>query len=131
MRGPVCCKTGRREMKDLHAGFAAARWPRPASAAQVTIELERWREAATALDDPKTRAFAQALPESGEGAAILAALFGNSPYLSHCVLDNPAFAVDLLRRGPDAAIADVFSGLRAKFGGAVDEAALMSGLRCA
>src|SRR3954469_10154850 len=103
MRGPVCCKTGRREMKDLYAGFAAARWPRPAAPAQVAIELERWREAAAGLDEPESRAFAEALAGSREGQAILAALFGNSPYLTRCVLDDPAFAVALLRHGPDAA----------------------------
>src|SRR4051794_5113899 len=107
----------RREMKELYGGFAAARWPRPADPAQADIEVQRWGEAASAIEIAKVRRFAEKLPDDDAGRALLAAVFGNSPYLTHIMLDDPDFAVDLLRRGPDALLADTFAALRKDFSG--------------
>ena len=116
-------------MKDLYAGFAAAKWPKPADPGLVEVRLEQWREAAESLADRGARAFLRRLGEAATGRALLAAIFGSSPYLSTSLIDDPEFAALLLRRGPDAASAGVLDGWRAELGGEIDEAGLMSGLR--
>lgn len=115
-------------MKDLHPGFGSARWPEPADRGQVEIQEARWREAAASVDDPSARRFAERLVATDAGRAILGAVFGNSPYLAHTMIDEPKFAVDLLRRGPDVT-ANILAALAARFSGDVEEAELMAGLR--
>ncbi len=115
-------------MKELHPGFASARWPRPANPAQVTIETERWLGAAAELD-AADRGFAEEVSRSPAGGALLAAIFGSSSYLTHSLVEDIGFAIDLLRRGPDKAVADVFAQARRELGQPTSEAALMKGLR--
>jgi len=115
-------------MKELHAGFASARWPRPADPVQAATGLERWQEAAGELAGAGKK-FAEGLAKDRQGKALLAALFGNSPYLTLALIDDIDFAVALLRRGPDAALADILGDARREFGDPTDEAALMAGLR--
>jgi len=115
-------------MKELHSGFARARWPRPADPAQAAAELERWIEESGELPAAE-RSFTQALPRDKQGKALLTALFGNSPYLTLALIDDIGFAVELLRRGPEAALEDVLGNARRDFSGPIDEASLMAGLR--
>ncbi len=117
-------------MTDLHPGFASARWPQPAEAAQVEIELGRWREAVAALDDAAARSFGESLPTTAAGQKALAAVFGNSPYLTHSMIEDPGFAIDLLRRGPDVTD-QLLHDLPEHLGGDVEETELMAGLRVA
>ncbi|HEX2113356.1 MAG TPA: glutamine-synthetase adenylyltransferase, partial [Alphaproteobacteria bacterium] len=95
----------------LHTGFAAARWPLPADPARVEREHERFaaasRDAAAEL-----AGFADALAKDAAGASLLAAIFGNSPYLGEILTQDVAFARDLLIRGPDAAITALLDELR-------------------
>ena len=115
-------------MKELHVGFARARWPRPADPAQAATELERWAE--TARDLPQAeRRFAEALSQEVQGKVLLAALFGNSPYLTLLLLDDIHFAVSLLRYGPEAVLDEVLGAARQGFNGPLDETSLMAGLR--
>jgi len=115
-------------MKELHSGFSAARWPRPADPAQAAIELERWTEAATELEG-RDRGFAEALARDSGGKSLLEAIFGNSPYLTRGLIEDCGFAVDLLRRGPTAVFADLLGTAAQEFGQPTDEPALMAGLR--
>ncbi|MBI3709150.1 MAG: bifunctional [glutamine synthetase] adenylyltransferase/[glutamine synthetase]-adenylyl-L-tyrosine phosphorylase [Proteobacteria bacterium] len=116
-------------MKDLHPGFAIAAWPRPSHTTAVANETERWLAAVTELADKTAAGFARRLAKAAAGRALLGAVFGNSPYLSELLLADPAFTVDLLRRGPDIAFVDAIADLRTRFGGPTDLAALMTGLR--
>jgi glutamate-ammonia-ligase adenylyltransferase len=117
-------------MTDLHPGFASARWPKAADGAQAEHRSARWREAVDELEDASARRFGQALMAAPEGRAMLDAVFGNSPYLADSLIDDPAFAVELLRRGPEIAN-DVLTALPPSLGGEVEEAGLMAGLRAA
>ena len=109
-------------MKELHSGFAAARWPRPADPGQAANELERWAEAAADLEG-KERRFAESLAKSPPGKALLEAIFGNSPYLTHGLIEDIGFTVDLLRRGPNAMFAELLLTAERELGPPVDEAA--------
>ncbi|MBI3453540.1 MAG: bifunctional [glutamine synthetase] adenylyltransferase/[glutamine synthetase]-adenylyl-L-tyrosine phosphorylase, partial [Rhodospirillales bacterium] len=118
-------------MKDLHRGFASASWPLPADSARAERELDDWSETTAEIDDRSRKAFARRLATTKAGKRLLAAIFGNSPFLAHCLTRDPGFAVDLLRDGPDAAFTQTMRDIGAHFGGPTDTPALMTGLRVA
>ena len=41
------------------------------------------------------RSFAASMAKDAKGRALLTAVFGNSPYLTHSLIDDPEFAVTL------------------------------------
>ena len=67
----------------------------------------RWRERAAEIDDRELAGFMRALAEESGGAELLAALFGNSPFLTMCCLKEPQFLRRFLALGPDATFAEV------------------------
>jgi len=73
----------------------APKLPRPHHAGQLKVRNERWLERLRDLGH-------------GDGDrppdALLAALFGNSPYLSEIALSEPKFLADLWREGADATV---------------------------
>ena len=103
-------------MSILFPGFADAAWPAPSDPGAVTRERETLDGELAALDGAAGH-LAQ-IATTAAGAAALAALFGNSPFLTHCVQRDPVFAGDLLRDGPDAAMAAIFAGLDTAAGAA-------------
>ena len=96
---------------------AAVRPPRPADEAALALCWERWRENAAFSEDDDLIAFAEACHDDPAANALLAALFGNSRYLGHCLTADLGFARLLIEQGPDAAcaaaraLADDTSGL--------------------
>src|SRR5262249_47459699 len=67
------------------------------------------------------------------GRRLLDALFGNSPFLSHCCLHEAQLVRDLLQRGPDATFAELIERLNrhSDSGPGEERAALMAELRIA
>ncbi len=63
----------------------------------------RWREAADETEDGVLRAFMLAAPDDPAVLRFLSSVFANSPYLSHGLISDPAFARLVLEEGPDAA----------------------------
>src|ERR1700741_5225811 len=102
-----------RETTDLYAGFAAAAWPPAADRGRAKIQAERWIDAIDGLDDPGLRKRGRAVSGTPAGRTVLDAVFGNSPYLGDSMVDDPVFALDLLRRGPDQVLAGLIADLRA------------------
>ena len=76
--------------------------PRPASSAAVDLAFERWEEAADEAA-PETGRRARALAADPAARSVLAAVFGNSPFLTQCAIRDIAFACDLLADGVQAA----------------------------
>ena len=70
--------------------------------------IERWHAAA---DRAGIATFATALAGDDRGARLLAAIFGNSPFLGHCVIQDAGFFQRLIEAGPaiclDAVAADL------------------------
>ena len=118
-------------MNDLFPQFAAADWP--AGADQQCVARERERFLAAARDENSDIAgFAEALTASRAGARLLEAIFGNSPYLSGCLTQDPGFAATVLRDGPDATFTGLRDALvRARTDPTGDTRSLMSTLRMA
>ena len=79
--------------------------PQPADAAALALCWERWRESAARSEDADLIAFAAACQDDPAASALLGALFGNSRYLSHCLIADQGFARLLIESGPEAACA--------------------------
>ncbi|MDE0385308.1 MAG: glutamine-synthetase adenylyltransferase, partial [Defluviicoccus sp.] len=76
--------------------------PPPANPAAAELAFERWEEAA-AEAAPETARRARELAADPAARSVLSAVFGNSPFLTHCAIRDIAFACDLLADGVQAA----------------------------
>jgi glutamate-ammonia-ligase adenylyltransferase len=95
-------------------------WPRPADPAAAQRLIERFAELGAA-----ERRFAN----TPQGAALLAALGGNAPYLADLALREPAALISAIKSGPDANLKTLLAGLSLPARGG--RAALMRALRLA
>ena len=90
-------------MSKLHPSFRSDPLPAAADADQARRGIERWQDALAAKADPEDRQMADRLCADERCAALLAAIFGNSPFLTLMAELEPAFLVRLLVSGADAA----------------------------
>lgn len=107
-------------------------FPQPFDAGRCATGLERWQDDAArrAEDDPDLSAFMLSCLQDGTPAlALLEACFGNSPFLTACLLREPAFVRTVLETGPDATRAALFSDLTATLFPERKLDVLMRGLR--
>ena len=93
--------------------------------------FERWAELADEQEDQDLAQFMRALPGDFKANALLARVFGNSPFLSLCTLNEPAFLRRLLEVGPDQAFAELTDRLAQDAWAETDMAKLMALLRLA
>ena len=109
--------------------------PLVADAVAARVGLERFADAVVALGAlSATGAEARILAGTPEVPRLLASLFGNSPFLTNCVLRDLPFACRLLTDGPDAVLAPLFAMAATAYAPADPAAApsveqLMTGLR--
>jgi glutamate-ammonia-ligase adenylyltransferase len=103
--------------------------PRPADRDAVARNRERWLEAAAEWDDVELAEFARAAEREPRHRALLDSVFGNSPFLTHCLIAEPAVLRSFLDHGPDVTFAELLKELRADDSEGHDEAAVMRKLR--
>jgi len=84
--------------------------PTPADPDRVQVGLERWFDRAEQIS-PATLAFARSVDADPAGRALMAALFGNSPFLTECWLADPEQTQALLTDGPEASFARIMAGI--------------------
>ncbi|MEG3619162.1 bifunctional [glutamine synthetase] adenylyltransferase/[glutamine synthetase]-adenylyl-L-tyrosine phosphorylase [Magnetovibrio sp. PR-2] len=110
--------------------FSPQNIPAPADQDRVETGWERFFEAAQkqAEDHPEVLDFVQSLKSDAAGAKLAAAVFGNSPFLSACWLNDPLFTKDLLEKGPFACRDQVLAATREQ-SRELDEAGLKRHLR--
>jgi len=101
--------------------------PAPADAGAAEVGFARWHEAADAAG-AELGGFMRGLAADDAGRRLLAALFGNSPFLTQCCLAEPQFLERLLADGFDATYARVVGEIEAA-AARLDEHALMAALR--
>ena len=101
--------------------------PPPGEPERVAIAEERWFERLAAAPDLAARA--RAVAADPAGAALLAALFGNSPYLADSLIAEPDFALSVLEGGPDPVAAPLLGALDAELAARATTPALMQHLR--
>ena len=113
--------------------LTTATWPQPAHPDRVASGLIRWAERVDALakgpDTAPLAEFARGLATDPAGAALLAAVFGGSPYLTELVLRETACLHDFVDRGPEPAFTSLMAESRAALSGETDRSRLMAGLR--
>jgi len=105
--------------------------PGPGRADRVELGFEHWSERLARLEDPALADFARRLPEDPHGRRLLEAVFGNSPFLTHCVLSDIAFLARLLSRDPSAVLGEVLDGLKRDLMETLDLGRAMADLRVA
>ena len=101
--------------------------PPPANPERAALGLVQWRERAAQAEDAALAAFAERLAAEPQGEAILKAIFGNSPFLTQCLLAEAGFVRELMSRAPEASFAAILAALDVDAGGSMDE--LMTVLR--
>jgi len=85
--------------------------PKPADPARALIGLERWGERAAASGEREEAEEAALLLRDANGRRLLEAIFGNSPFLTHCLLIDIPFALALFKAGVDSGHAQVMTAL--------------------
>jgi len=98
-------------MPNLADAFDPAAFPSPADPERARLGAERWRDSVAATEDGELVSFTDAVLGDADARWVVDAVFGNSPFLTHCIEREPQFACQLLREGPDAARDAVVAGL--------------------
>jgi glutamate-ammonia-ligase adenylyltransferase len=102
--------------------FESAHLPKAHDLRQAQIELDRL----AAIWCPSDQS---ALPDADRTRSLLTAIFGNSPYLSHLVVNEAAQFFAVLADGPDSVFNKLLNDLAELGRSATDESALMRQLR--
>jgi len=103
--------------------------PPPADAAAVEVGFARWREIADDSPDKELARFMRDFAADAAGRRLLSTLFGNSPYLAHCCLMEPALLGSLWRHGAGATFADLLRRLNHDLKPGLERTELMAELR--
>jgi glutamate-ammonia-ligase adenylyltransferase len=105
--------------------------PEPADERRRTLGFEAWHEAlALARSDPAVEA-ARRWSATPHGERLLAAIFGNSPFLSGVAVKDWAFLTRLVEEGADPLFAENATAIELRADLGEDTAALMRRLRIA
>ncbi len=105
--------------------------PLPADGAQAQLGFARWRETAAEISDPDLARFMRQYVADASGSEILAALFGNSAFLTHCALKEPDLLKELAESGADVTFSRLCERLQSELALEADTTALMAALRVA
>lgn len=89
------------------------------------------RCALDADNDPALLSFAEriAKDDDGDGRALLLSVFANSPFLTQCILREPAWLKRIFDDGPDRLTAELVAQTRGEIARLTDEQTLMKALR--
>ena len=85
--------------------------PKPADPARALIGLEHWGERAAASGERQLALDAAGIARDPAGRRLLETIFGNSPFLTHCVLVDIPFARELFQSGVEEGYAQVLASL--------------------
>jgi glutamate-ammonia-ligase adenylyltransferase len=118
-------------MIDLPAFTKSERRPRPGSLESAEIGLERWNEAVADLDNRTIAKRAEAFADDTTGRLLLEVIFGNSPFLTQCLLHDIGTAVAWRKTGLAKVFQGILDELRKSADAAGSESELMSVLRVA
>ncbi|MBV9964991.1 MAG: bifunctional [glutamine synthetase] adenylyltransferase/[glutamine synthetase]-adenylyl-L-tyrosine phosphorylase [Alphaproteobacteria bacterium] len=109
----------------------AAAPPQPADARLQDLGFTAWETALAEAADPSDAARARAWAASEPGRALLAAAFGNSPFLSRLVVAEWPLLLRCAEQGPDAIFEEIAGAIEQRTDPDEDQAALMRRLRIA
>jgi [glutamine synthetase] adenylyltransferase / [glutamine synthetase]-adenylyl-L-tyrosine phosphorylase len=102
--------------------------PRPGRPDRVAVAVERLIDRAEMVSAECTAAIKEILGHT-QGFRLMAAIFGNSPFLTEAILAEPTFWVSLLNHGPDATFAELCAPINDELAGTQQSSDLMRNLR--
>nr|WP_254434855.1 bifunctional [glutamine synthetase] adenylyltransferase/[glutamine synthetase]-adenylyl-L-tyrosine phosphorylase [Magnetospirillum sp. UT-4] len=105
--------------------------PGIADAALASRGFEQWSEHADEEEDAGLAQYMRAISGDTRAARLLAAIFGNSPFLTRAAVREPAFLRRLLDDGADETFPALLAELAAEVAAETDMARLMRALRIA
>jgi [glutamine synthetase] adenylyltransferase / [glutamine synthetase]-adenylyl-L-tyrosine phosphorylase len=85
--------------------------PRPGDPEAVDVFMRRWFETAARSDDPEIGEFAREIADDDQGALLLNAIFGNSPFLGQCILADLSFTRRLFLSDPGPIFDEILAGI--------------------
>lgn len=103
--------------------------PSPGNTEYLSIAFENWADALTRHAD--FHDIGEKFGENKVGRKILEAIFGNSPYLSHCILGDLEFFFFLVEKGSQKSLARIYKDLTENSAPDAEMAHLMMMLRVA
>jgi [glutamine synthetase] adenylyltransferase / [glutamine synthetase]-adenylyl-L-tyrosine phosphorylase len=103
--------------------------PPPSDAAAADVGFVRWREIADDTEDHDLARFMCDFAADATGRRLLSALFGNSPYLAHCCLREPALLARIWRHGTEATFADLIGRLNHDLNPGLERSEIMAEMR--
>jgi glutamate-ammonia-ligase adenylyltransferase len=107
--------------------FKTGQIPKPADSGRADAGLIRLRESLDA--DTELAGFYESLAGDTAGRALLEAVFGNSPYLGRCLIQEAGCVREMLTGGPDASYAALLSDLERTLGHETSLSRVTAGLR--
>ncbi|MGE0260602.1 MAG: bifunctional [glutamine synthetase] adenylyltransferase/[glutamine synthetase]-adenylyl-L-tyrosine phosphorylase [Alphaproteobacteria bacterium] len=114
-------------LSDLSAGRDPL--PEPADPRLLELGLSAWHTALAEAAEADRACRARAWSSSPEGRSLLAALFGNSPFLGAVAVAEWDFLTRLVEEGPDRPYEEIAAGFERREEGGGDRASLMRALR--
>jgi glutamate-ammonia-ligase adenylyltransferase len=100
--------------------------PNPAHLSRAETSLELW--CTYAAEPQELRTFCDAIAHENKGQ-ILRAVFGNSTFLTQCLIKDRSFMKTIMEQGPDHAYGVVVEALENELGQVENLATMMTGLR--
>ncbi|TAN46260.1 MAG: glutamine-synthetase adenylyltransferase, partial [Rhodospirillales bacterium] len=107
------------------------RFPAAGAPERLHLGFERWAETARESTDPDLRAFMEDLAADSKGQALLAALFGHSPFLTQAALREPQAVRQFAEQGPDVAWEAFWAALKKEIAQSSEQNEAMRLLRVA
>src|SRR5262249_47340030 len=105
--------------------------PQPADERRLAIGFEAWNEALAAAQDGRFSDRARQWSGTAQGARLLAAIFGNSPFLTGIAVKEWPFLTSLVEAGPDRLFGETVADIESLEDRGEDAPALMRRLRVA
>ena len=102
--------------------------PKPARTERAELGFERLMEAAKKLDSEDENRFESHI-QNPLSHDFLAAILGNSPFLSQCAIQDPIFCLKLIMAGPDEAFVNILSNVSECEFDNLEEASFMRNMR--
>lgn len=116
-------------MNNSKFAFDPAILPLPADKKKAEIGAERWSDSMP--NEDVIKAFCNNFKETVVGQKLLNSIFGNSPYLTQCMIREHHFFKSVIEDGMDVSFQKILGGLLNLHAQNLDEKALMKALRVA
>ncbi len=117
-------------MSEFYQQLKQSQLPKAANAELSSLGRSHWHDALE-TSEPSVADFGLKLSSDTQGLFLLDAIFGNSPFLTHCATSDPTFMCLVAQKGPDEALDFVYKELDKKLKDSEDLVEVSKQLRIA